>query len=563
MQYSIEFLLADASSELLLSPWKPVLILAAAIAWAWLVSTYLDKDAQYFHLDRARWNGFHAATAGLGLAAMFFIPTFWASFPAGLLIMASSIIVYWVARNKQVPEAQRFSLTKSTFTERIEARKVAKANKSAALRFTDSTGHERRLPMAEDPGHATHLQTEDLLGPALQARASRVDMKITKQGAVSTRTVDGVRFKQPTTSTEEAVAILAYLKELAGLDPEEVRRRQKGHFKVDGPNGEVDVVLLAAGSSAGQSMRLEFDLATRLDKPIDALGFLPSQLEPINGLLAAEQRHGIVLIGCPPEQGSTTLAYALTASHDAYISHVRTLELSVDRVLSGVDQNVYDTSNPDIDFATAVQSILRRDPDVMLCRALPDRATATVLAAPGRKGPLIYIEDPGNSIADMIRQWVKKMGDVSEAANALTMIINGRVMRKLCPNCRQGYKPSEAQLKALGMTSEKVGEFYRASGKIQVKNKIEQCPVCNGSGHLGQTGIYEVLSINSAIRHHLAQGDLKSALSHARREKMIYLQEAALAKVVSGDTSLEEVGRVTSSKTKSKESQTKEKASPA
>ena len=113
------------------------------------------------------------------------------------------------------------------------------------------------------------------------------------------------------------------------------------------------------------------------------------------------------------------------------------------------------------------------------------------------------------------------------------------------------------------MTADKVGQFYRASGKIQVKNKIEQCAVCIGTGHLGQIGIYEVLVVNSAIRHHLAQGDLKAALSHARREKLIYLQEAALAKVVSGDTSLEEVGRVTSSKTKSKEGESKQSAAPA
>ena len=550
MQNLTQLLLAEASSEMLLSPWKPVLILAAVISWAWLVATYLDKDAHKFHLNRTRWNSFHSAAACVGLAAMFFIPTFWASFPAGLLIMSSSIVVYWLARNKQVPEAERFAFTKTSFTDKIEARKVAKANKSAALRFTDSNGSERQLPAKEDPLFATHLLTEDLLGPPLTARASRVDMKITKQGAASIRTVDGMQFKQPNMSAEDAVAVLAYLKQLGGSNPEEIRRRQKGDFKIDGPNGEVETVILTAGSSAGQSMRLEFDLATRLDKPLDALGFLPSQLEPLTTLLEEHKRHGVVLVGCPPEQGSSTLAYALVANHDAYTSHVRTLEMSLDRVLSGVDQNIYDATNPDIDFSTAMQSLLRRDPDIMLCRTVPDQATASVICAPGRKGPLIYVEEPAVSTAEIIRQWVRKVGDISQAADALVLVINGRVMRKLCPNCRQPYKPSESQLKALGMTSDKATQFYRASGKIQVKNKIEECAVCSGTGHLGQTGIYEVMAVSSAIRQHLAQGDLKSALSQARREKMIYIQESALAKVVSGETSLEEVGRVTAKKAK-------------
>jgi len=85
--------------------------------------------------------------------------------------------------------------------------------------------------------------------------------------------------------------------------------------------------------------------------------------------------------------------------------------------------------------------------------------------------------------------------------------------------------------------------------------------VCSGTGHLGQTGIYEVMVVSAAIRQSLAQGDLKSALSQARREKMILIQESALAKVVSGETSLEEVGRVSAKKAKKNAPQ--EKTTPA
>jgi type II secretory ATPase GspE/PulE/Tfp pilus assembly ATPase PilB-like protein len=102
-------------------------------------------------------------------------------------------------------------------------------------------------------------------------------------------------------------------------------------------------------------------------------------------------------------------------------------------------------------------------------------------------------------------------------------------------------------LKRLNIPTSKVSELFRAHGKIQIKNKIEDCPVCSGSGYIGQVGVFEVLTLDREARKLLSSGDLKAVLANARRNKMIYMQEAALSKVVSGDTTLEEVARVIAS----------------
>jgi len=119
------------------------------------------------------------------------------------------------------------------------------------------------------------------------------------------------------------------------------------------------------------------------------------------------------------------------------------------------------------------------------------------------------------------------------------------LLRSLCPNCRQAYQPTPEQLRKLNLPAKKVSQLYRASGKVQVKNKIEDCQICRGTGYLGQTAAFEVFVVDDEARKMLATGDLKAALAHARRNNMFYLQEAALSKVISGETTLEEVVRVT------------------
>jgi type II secretory ATPase GspE/PulE/Tfp pilus assembly ATPase PilB-like protein len=139
---------------------------------------------------------------------------------------------------------------------------------------------------------------------------------------------------------------------------------------------------------------------------------------------------------------------------------------------------------------------------------------------------------------------VKKVGDVKVATKALRMVTNQRLMRSLCPNCRQSYQPTPEQIKKLNLPAKKVTQLFRAGGKVQVKNRIEDCPVCGGSGYLGQTAVFEVMVVDDEARKHLSAGDLKAALAHARRNRMIYQQEAALSKVINGETDLDEVVRV-------------------
>jgi general secretion pathway protein E len=299
-------------------------------------------------------------------------------------------------------------------------------------------------------------------------------------------------------------------------------------------------------------VRLVFNRSKQVLKPIDGLGLLPAQLEAIQSVVPEHERHGIFLFGAPAGHGLTTTSYALIGRHDAYTCNVKTLEREIMARCEGVDQVEFDPSNPDIDFATNLQSIIRRDPDVVLISELSEAETAKTAAEPGMEGPLIYIPQRLPTVNDQIRHWAKHVGDLKTAVKALRVVMNQRLVRQVCPNCRQPFEPSAEQLRKMNLPSDKVKQLYQASGKIQLKNKIDTCPVCGGTGYFAQIGVFQVLVVTDAIRRLLLGGDLKGALAESRRNKMMYLQEAAVRKVVDGETTIEEVARVTASSSNSK-----------
>ncbi|MGI9013518.1 MAG: ATPase, T2SS/T4P/T4SS family [Phycisphaerales bacterium] len=535
-----------ADTAFLVSPFKPFLMALPFIPWAWLISSKLDKDAMYWHLPRTMWNSIHLAAGGLAVIALLTIPIFWIGWPVAMIILLAPILAYWKVRNDEVPEEKKFYLTAETFSVRMEKRRADAATRGALIRYTDSGGKARDVPQREDPLYATHLLSEDLIGPAIDSRSSRLELLPGPNGYVVAQTIDGVRFRRDPIAMDAGNLAIDYLKEVSGLDVQDRRRRQSGMFKLSGPSGDHKVNLTTAGYSKGQEVRIEFDRGDRLDKPYDGLGLLKQQMEALEPFKKAENREGIILLGAPAGHGLSTMGYAFLGRHDAYTTNIKTLEREIVVRKDGIDHAEFDSDNPDLDFSTNLQSILRRDPNIVMVGDIMDKGTAAIAAAHAVDGPLIYVLQRQPGVKEQLVDWVKRVGDLDTAVKPLRAVVNGRVFRTLCPNCRQPYQPSTEQLKQLNLPADKVKQLFKASGKVQIKNKIESCPICQGVGYIGQVGAFEVMVLDNTARKMIAQNDLQGAYMHCRRNKMIYLQEAALQKVIEGQTSLEEVVRVLS-----------------
>lgn len=534
----------------LMSVAKPLLAFIPLVAFAWVAATKFDRDARYYQIDPQRWGAIFLAAAGVGALAVPLIPIFWVGWPVEILILGGTAFAYVAIRNPKVPEKDRWNIGALKLGESMEARKAAAAMKAAAVRFLDGRKQERPVPLKDDPLFPVHQAAEQLIGPALEARASRLELTPTQQGFVATQTVDGVRFKGSPMPPDLATAVIDYVKGVAGADPTERRKRQTGDFYVLSGDTTMKTSLTVHGGSTGQSLRLDFDRERQLSRPFDSLGLLESQAKALAPFADPLERRGVILVTAVAGQGLTTAAYSLLSRHDAFTCNVKSLEKQIDLRMDGVDQQVWNASNPTVDYATALQSITRRGPDIVLVGEIAEPRAGQIVSAPGSADILFYVPiqvatAPGAEIGAAVTEWFRAVGDLKAGSQPLRAVVAVRLMRKLCEVCRVPHPRAAELAKKLGMPPASASSLLAAGGKVQVKNRVENCALCRGSGFMGQVGAFEVVVFNDEARQFLAAGDWKSAYAAARRAtKLPTLQEAGLLRVRDGTTSIEEFQRV-------------------
>ena len=549
----IAAMLAEATPEFLLSPWKPLLICASFIAWGWLVSTHLEKDARAAHLNPIKWNGIHMTFAIVALAVMLFGFNFYIAFPLGIIVLLAPIFVYWKVRNEAVTEEHQFHLGADSIRAALETRKKAKTIRQVSMRFDGKSG-SIPVPQKEESQFEVYVTADELISDALLNRATRLEFQLTSKGCQSMYLTDGLPIKQEPIPAEVGAKVIAFLKEVAGADPKDVRRRQTGEFDISSDDVDAHINLTSSGSSSMHSVRLDFNRSQSVLREWDSIGLLPKQREFLDQLKEESRRHGIVLIGGSTQSGVTTTGYSILSQHDSYLSNIVTLEHEVLATLEGITHNCL--ANSTEDYASQLQTIIRRDPEVILAADLVEANAAKMAVKPGKDGPLIFITMPAKSMAELISKWASFVADPRQSFTALQAVTFQTLVRKLCENCRVAYKPSE-DLAKQGLPINTVETLYRKGGQVEIKNKIATCPICNGSGYLGQVGIFETLFLDTETRKHLIAGDLKAATTHARRNHMYTrLQEAAWQKVAEGVTSLEEFARVNVKKSSKKKTAT-------
>jgi type II secretory ATPase GspE/PulE/Tfp pilus assembly ATPase PilB-like protein len=525
---------------------KPTLILGTLIPYCWIASK-VEADTRKYLLPIAMWNGILVGAAVVGLLAALLIPIFWAGWPVMIMILAGTMWGYWQYRDKRVPANAKFQIVSEGLRKSMEDRKAKKAIAESTIKFFTPSGKPFPVPQRETPEHAVHMSLEAILEPALSRRVSRLDLVATapQQPLVPIHSIDGVRAKAEAISPQAAVEAIDYLKKIAGLNLDDRRRKQTAEIKMSGPTRDVSATVSVWGSSAGPALRVDFDRAKSLQVSFDSLGLLPQQSEALKAFLDTGRRHGVMLISALPGQGLTTTAYSLLGRHDAYTCNIKTLEKNVELQLEGVDHAQFNPSNPTVDFATNLQSILRRDPDIVFVSEVTDPNAGRIASNPGIAGPLIYVGIPAESVGAAVSEWFRAVGDLKAAAKGIVGVTHQRLIRKVCEACRQPLQPTPDLLKRIGVPQGKSVNLFRANGKVQVKNRVEDCPVCQGTGFFGMSACFEVMIVDETMRQMLAEGDFKAAYAHARREgRLIQLQEAAMAKVRDGITTVEELVRV-------------------
>ena len=187
----VSAMLSDATPVFLISPWKPMLIMLVFLAWGWLVSTHLEKDARSARINPLMWNGIYISSAIVGLGAMLFGVNFYLAYPVGVAVLFAPILIYWKVRNNAVSEEFQFHLGVDTIRAALATRKRAKSDRQVSMQFKGKAGSVE-VPQKEDPQLDIYLTVDELLSDAILNRASRLEFQLTSKGCQSMYITDGI-----------------------------------------------------------------------------------------------------------------------------------------------------------------------------------------------------------------------------------------------------------------------------------------------------------------------------------------------------------------------------------
>ncbi|MEQ9206426.1 MAG: ATPase, T2SS/T4P/T4SS family [Phycisphaerales bacterium] len=557
-----------ANAFMLMSIWKPIVLFAPFVGWAWMISTHLDKHAKRFFLGQEKWNAIHLAFGIAALVLIVALPVggiagFAAAFVGTLILLGLDILIFISITNKdeRVPESQQMKMNMKDMAESRDAKKAAKMMGSSELTIVGANKMTIQPPQKDTPEFAVRVGAEQVVVKGYEAHASQIDILPANESTyAASYLVDGVRQAGDPIAAAEAIQMIDFWKKAAGLDTSDRRRKLTGEVSISGDSmSSATLKLNTSGSKSGMRMTMTFNPAEAVRRKVDALGLLDPQLDLLKDW-ANELEHtgGVVLLSAPSDNGRTTMSYSIMRLHDAYTSNIQSVEYEIEDALEGIKQIAWDASADGPSFATTVRSTLRRDPDIVTICDLPDVETAQNIAAADLERTRVYLCLRTDAALKAIQTYVQAVGDPKLAAKGLRGVVASKLVRVLCGNCKVPYQPTPDMLKKLGLPQGKVGELFKKGGQVLVRNKPEVCSVCGGVGYSGQTGCFGVFPIGKEEKALIVEGDWNGLRAMMRKNGLPSVQQSALRKAVMGITSIEEVTRITTPpKSSSKSSKAK------
>lgn len=371
-----------------------------------------------------------------------------------------------------------------------------------------------------------------ILSEGILARASDIHIEPSEGGVVVRYRIDGVLVQKMKIPRAAGVPLISRIKIISSLDIADRLRPQDGRARVAVNGQAVDLRVSTLPASYGEKVviRILNAQATALD--LAALGMFPDEIAKLQGLL--ENKDGIILVTGPTGSGKTTTLYsALRYVQDEGVNIV-TVEDPVEYRLSNNIVQVQVNPKAGLTFATALRSILRQDPDVVLIGEIRDQETGSIAVQASLTGHLVLSTLHTNDAPNAVTRLVDMGLEGFKIASALRGVVAQRLMRKLCPTCREvSTEPVPDKLRRHIPAGSKL---YRAIG----------CPECAMTGFRGRFSVVEVMEMTPELERRIGAGATPDKLAEAAREGgMKTLWESGLRHVLEGHTSVDELLRVT------------------
>ncbi|MCI0611641.1 GspE/PulE family protein [bacterium] len=382
---------------------------------------------------------------------------------------------------------------------------------------------------------------DSIIFNAIQRRASDIHIETKDTEVVVKYRIDGVlQYAMEPIDKKFHSSIISRIKVMSELDIAEKRVPQDGRFKLRIKHKAIDFRVSIMPSVHGEDAVIrildkESINENFADLNLTVLGFVENILRKIRKYIS--EPYGMVLVTGPTGSGKTTTLYAAVSEIRSVEHKIITIEDPVEYQLPGITQ-IPVNEKKGLTFARGLRSILRHDPDKIMVGEIRDPETAQIAIQSALTGHLVFTTVHANNVVDVLGRFLNMGIEPYNFVSALNCVLAQRLVRLICENCKVPIRASRELLEESGLDASKYANtsFYEGSGCIE----------CAGTGYKGRTAISELLELNDRMREVLltirSTAEIKRA---AREEGMTFLRESALAKVLTGETTLREINKVT------------------
>lgn len=406
----------------------------------------------------------------------------------------------------------------------------------AARRFTKereqlraNTGEETGADVSDAP--IVQL-VRSLLEQAIRQRASDVHIEALESKVRVRYRIDGTLYEKMVYDNSLLPAISTRIKIMGGMDISEKRKPQDGRMTIMVDRQEYDIRISSVPTVHGEKIVMRISSKLSLTKNKKELGLTPDELKRFDHMLSAP--YGIIFVTGPTGSGKSTTLYTALSELNKEAVNIVTVEDPVEADIEGINQ-IQVNNKVNLTFASALRSILRQDPDIIMIGEIRDRETAGIAVQASITGHLVVSTLHTNNAAGTLNRMADMGVERYLIADSVVGVIAQRLVRKLCPHCRKKRLATEEEKRLLKQDTYKEMEIYEPTG----------CDLCNHTGYFGRTGVFEIMEVNEEIRDLIAEGGSSEELENAaRRAGMCTLHDNGIRYVLEGITSIEEMLKV-------------------
>ena len=373
-----------------------------------------------------------------------------------------------------------------------------------------------------------------IVSGAVKDRASDIHIEPFEKDLRVRYRIDGVLYEVLKPPKGYQAAITSRIKIMANMNIAEKRLPQDGRIKIRLAGRDIDIRVSAVPIAHGERLVLRILDRSSFFFHLTELGLHDKDYETFKSLLTSS--HGIILLTGPTGSGKTTTLYAALSRLNAAEKNIITIEDPIEYQMRGIGQ-IQVMPKIGLTFANALRSILRQDPDVILVGEIRDLETAEMAIHASLTGHLVFSTLHTNDSAGAVTRLLDMGIEPYLVSSSVIGVMAQRLVRLICPECKEQYSPDARTLSELGLTEDELRghTIYRGRG----------CEKCNERGYLGRTGIYELLVVDPKVQNLVVgRADSNIIKREARKNGMVTLREDGLRKLLAGVTTLEEVLRM-------------------